>query len=348
MKRLLAKYSRPALTAVLVLALTMVMTVGSAFAFVEISDKFYITDEADVISEETENHIVNLNGYLEENCSGAQIGVVVVHFLDGMDIEDYCYKLFNQMQLGDAEEDNGLLLLLTIGEDNYWCMQGKGLESELTASKIDDTLWYGLEPEFAAADYDEGVLTVCNVFAEDICDIYGAPYPSMLDPTSEDFYAHVDYSSDEPLTFTDWLIFIGFCLVFMAFAVWVYTLILKLTRKIFGGAFSDSDCDDPEPYTTVRRTVRRRPRPVIYVGSGRPTHRPHHNHWDHQGHHGHGSPSSRPSSRPTSRPTSSRPTSRPTSRPSSFGGGSSFGGSRPSGSGGGGSSRGGGAGRRGR
>lgn len=336
MKQLLTKYSRPALTAVLVLALSLVMSLGSAFAIVEISDKFYVTDEAEVISEETENHILNLNAYLEENCSGAQIGVVTVHFLDGMDIEDYCYKLFNQMQLGDAEEDNGLLLLLTIGEDNYWCMQGKGLESELTAAKIDDTLWYGLEPDFAAANYDEGVLTVCNVFAEDICDIYGVAYPSSLDPTSEDFYGNVDYS-DEPMTFTDWLIFIVFCLVFMAFAVWVYTLILKLTRKIFGGAFSDSDCDDPEPYTTVRRTVRRRPRPVIYMGhGGRPPHRPRHNHWDHCGHHGHGSPSSRPTSRPSApRPTTTH--SRPVSRPS-----------RPSGFGGGGSSRGGGAGRRGR
>lgn len=347
MKRFLSKYSRPALAAVLVMALTMVMSIGSAFAIIGTSDKYYITDQAKVISENTEDHIVNTNAYLEEYCNGAQIGVVVVEWLDGMDIEDYCYKLFEQMQLGDAQEDNGLLLLLTTAEENYWCMQGKGLENELTSSEIDDILWNFLEDDFAVADYDEGVMNTFNIFVEEICDIYGVPYPETLDTTSDQYYSNQDSYTDEPLTFTDWLIFIVFCLVFMAFAVWVYTLILKLTRKIFGGAFSDSDCDDPEPYTTVRRTVRRRPRPVIYVGSGRPTHRPPRPGHGHRPHHGGpGMPSS--GSRPTSRPTSSRPTSRPTSRPSSFGGGSSFGGSRPSGGGGGGSSRGGGAGRRGR
>ena len=54
MKRFSAKYSRPALTVMLALVLTMVMAAGTAFAMVEISNDFYITDEADVISDATE------------------------------------------------------------------------------------------------------------------------------------------------------------------------------------------------------------------------------------------------------------------------------------------------------
>ncbi len=341
MKRILSKYSRPALTAVLVLALTTVLSIGSAFAMVEISDKFYITDEAEVISEATENHIVNLNAYLEANCSGAQIGIVVVDFLDGMDIEDYCYKMFDQMQLGSADEDNGILLLLTIGEENYWCMQGKGIAGDLTAAEIDDILWYNLEPDFAVADYDAGVLQTFNILTEELCDIYGVAYPSTLDTTSEDYYGNVDYADDEPLTIVDWLIFIVFCLALLAFALWVFTMVKKVLRKAFGS--SKASDYEPVPHSTVRRTVRRRPRPIIFVGTGgRPPHRPHHNHWGHT-HHGHSH------SRPTSRPTSSsRPTSRPTSRPSMSSSRPVSRPSRPSGFGGGGMSRGGGAGRRGR
>ena len=345
MKRLLAKYSRPALTAVLVLALTMVMTIGSAFAIVGTSDKYYITDQAKVISENTEDHIVNTNGYLEEYCNGAQIGVVVVEWLDGMDIEDYCYKLFDQMQLGDEQEDNGILLFLTTAEENYWCMPGKGLENKLTASEIDDILWYYLEDDFAVADYDEGVMNTFNILVEEVCDIYGVPYPETLDTTSDQYYGNQDSYTDEPLTLTDWLIFGIFCLIMLFILLWLISGIKKMLRNIFGRSGSASGADyDPAPYSTVRRTVRRRSRPVIYVGHGRPTHRPpHHNH-NHN--HGHGG-SHTTSSRPSTSHTSSRPTSRPTSRPSSFGGGSSRP-SRPSGGGGGGSSRGGGTGRRGR
>ena len=346
------KLLRPALTAVLVLALTMVMTLGSAFAIVEISDKFYITDEADVISEETEDYIVSQNGYLEADCEGAQIGVVVVDFLDGMDIEDYCYKLFDQMQLGDADEDNGILLLLTIGEENYWCMTGKGLEQELTAGDIDDILWYNLEPDFAAADYDAGVLTVFDALYSEVCDIYGV---AVSDGSAGDDYYYNDYEyvDDVELTMTDWIIFIVFCLILMAIVLFIITLIKKALRPRRSVPYT--------PAATYSRPLRprRRARPIIFMGPGRtPANRPRRTGLNRPTHHGGpgmppppGSrpairPTSRPSSRPTSRPSSARPASRPTSRPSASRPSSRP--SRPSGRGGGGMSRGGGAGRRGR
>ena len=59
MKKFLAKQARPAFAAVLTLVLMLTLSVSSAFAMVDISDKFYITDEADVISAETEEYIYN-------------------------------------------------------------------------------------------------------------------------------------------------------------------------------------------------------------------------------------------------------------------------------------------------
>ena len=97
----------------------------AAFAVVEAPAEIYVGDYANVLSEETERYIIEQNQALA-GATGAQIVIVTVDFLDGMDIEDYAYTIFNDWGIGDAEKNNGLLLLLAIGEENYWAMQGKG------------------------------------------------------------------------------------------------------------------------------------------------------------------------------------------------------------------------------
>ena len=81
-----------------------------------------------------------------------------------MEIEDYAYTIFNEWGIGDAEKNNGLLLLLTIGEENYWAMQGQGLEGVLSSGTLGDYLYDYLEPDFAVGDYDAGVYQVFQAF----------------------------------------------------------------------------------------------------------------------------------------------------------------------------------------
>lgn len=127
-----------------------------AFDVVEQSDSFYVADYADVILPETENYIVAYNNSLASQ-TGAQLVVVTVDFLDGADIEEYSTKLFNEWGIGDAEKNNGLLVLLAVGEQEYWATQGSGLSSAMTSSLLGDYLYNYLETDFAAAQYDAGV-----------------------------------------------------------------------------------------------------------------------------------------------------------------------------------------------
>ncbi|MBQ5652923.1 MAG: TPM domain-containing protein, partial [Peptococcaceae bacterium] len=83
----------------------------AAFAVVEAPAEIYVGDYANVLSEETERYIIEQNQALA-GATGAQIVIVTVDFLDGMDIEDYAYTIFNDWGIGDAEKNNGLLLLL--------------------------------------------------------------------------------------------------------------------------------------------------------------------------------------------------------------------------------------------
>lgn len=162
------------LTAVLLTAvLILIFGCGSAFASIpDAPNPFYAADFANVLDKETEDYIIEKNGTLENFC-GAQIVVVTTDFLDGMDIEDYAYKLFNDWKIGDKDKNNGVLLLLAIGEENYWCMQGTGLEKVLTSGDIDDILYYNLEEDFAAEDYSAGVAKTFDALYDTVYEYYG-------------------------------------------------------------------------------------------------------------------------------------------------------------------------------
>lgn len=315
-----------------VLALAVILTLASAsvvFAAIpEPSESFYVADYADVITNYTENIIIDKNADLEYYCDGAQIVVVTVDFLDGMNIEDYCYKLFNEWEIG-SKSNNGILLLLSIGEDNYWCMTGKGLERDLTAGEIDDLLWYNLEEHFAAGNYDEGVQAVFDLLSKELYNIYNVSVTSDSIDENDSF---ADDYNDE-LTTIDWITGILILVVIIV----VIVLVSNLISRSSSGRKS-TYYYNPTGSSSIRKTSHRNYMPAPHH---RPHHKPHHKPYhrpDHRpasfGHGFSGDINSRPSNRPP-RPTS-RP-SRPTSRPS---GGI--------GRGGGGSSRGGGAGRRGR
>ena len=316
--------------ALLTVFLTMLFACGSAFAAVPDAPKpFYAADFANVLEQETEDYITEQNGVLENAC-GAQIVVVTTDFLDGMDIEDYAYTIFNHWKIGDADKNNGVLLLLAIGEENYWCMQGKGLESALTSGMIDDILWNDLEEDFAAGDYDSGARKTFDALYAVVYDYYDVGAAEG---------AGGNTVSDEDADWTMGTI-IGL-LIMVLVIVAVIVLIAKLVRGIgrsfrSGGSRGVGGRIYPSSARPRRRSTPPPPPmpPRDWTGSG--------------------SASSRRPSAPVRRSSSgSRPTvsrsstsSRPASRPSS----SSRPASRPSGSGrgGGGASRGGGAGRRGR
>ena len=167
------KKNRIALLFAFVLMLLSPLTVH-AYTIPEPSDDLYVSDYADVIDREVEEEIINANLELEEK-NGVQIAVVTVDFLDGANIEDYAYDLFNQWGIGSAESNNGVLLLLAIGEDNYYCLAGDGLSNLLSAGRIKLLLNEYLEPDFASGDYSAGVSKTFNAIYDLVKDSSGAP-----------------------------------------------------------------------------------------------------------------------------------------------------------------------------
>ena len=151
------------LTAMILIAALLLTGAASAITVVDRTSEYYVADYADVLSAETENYIVEMNRKLDE-LTGGQIVVVSIEFLGGQNIEEYAYTLMNEWKIGDAEKNNGLLLLLVTGEANYWAMSGSGIQSSLTASLLGEYLSTYLEPDFKALNYDAGVTKVFDQF----------------------------------------------------------------------------------------------------------------------------------------------------------------------------------------
>lgn len=139
---------------------------------VSVDKKSAVMDHAEVLSEETETYVTNLSVALQETC-GAQIGVYTVDYVGNNTTEGYAYNVFSEWGLGDKDKNNGILLLLAVGDDDYYVMRGSGLESQLSVSTLSGVLDDNMEPYWVARDYDSGTRTTVRTLTALLCNIYG-------------------------------------------------------------------------------------------------------------------------------------------------------------------------------
>ncbi len=153
------------------LLLLLALTVP-AHAVVSQSSSFYCADYANVLSSDTEQTIINYNGALEQQCSGAQIVVVTVDYLGGMNSDEYAYKLFNDWGVGSSQYNNGMLLLLAVEENKAWLAYGLGLNTELSSNDVDSLLEKYFWDDFDAEKYDQAVTKLFKALLKWYDDFY--------------------------------------------------------------------------------------------------------------------------------------------------------------------------------
>lgn len=144
----------------------------------------YVSDLADVLPDALEAAIAEKSAALDA-LTGAQLVVVTVDFLEGEAIRDYSQALFNRLQIGDAVKNNGLLLLLAVGEENYYALQGKGLETALPDKALGALLQESLEPDFAAGHYEAGVQKTYDRLLVALENVYGIGDQGVLTALAE-------------------------------------------------------------------------------------------------------------------------------------------------------------------
>ena len=122
------------------------------------SGEFYLNDAASVIGEGTKAVILQKNAQLAEQY-GAQI---VVYTVEALPVSGYAQRveylrsLMSSWQVGGAS-DRGLLLALSLSDEDYLAVAGEGLKAEFTTEALKSLLDLQLEADFAAKAYDSGV-----------------------------------------------------------------------------------------------------------------------------------------------------------------------------------------------
>ncbi len=115
-----------------------------------------INDYANIVSPATE---AELESYLAavEKQSGAQIALLTIESLEGRSLESFSIAVVDQWKLGDAEKDNGVLLLIAMAEKDIRIEVGYGLEGILTDAASGYIIRENISPNFRQGNFDAGV-----------------------------------------------------------------------------------------------------------------------------------------------------------------------------------------------
>jgi uncharacterized protein len=144
-----------------------------------------VVDQAGVINAQTRSSLETKLKDLEDK-SSIQLVVATVKSLQGSDIETYANELFRFWKLGQAQKNNGVLLLVAPNEHKVRIEVGYGLEGTLTDALSSVIIASAIIPRFKTNDYSGGIERGVDGII------------SVLSGDSADWQPKVDVRSDNP------------------------------------------------------------------------------------------------------------------------------------------------------
>ena len=115
-----------------------------------------VTDLANVIDAGTEAQIAARLDQLERQTS-SEVAVVTVPSLEGVPVDDYAVRLFKEWGIGQAKQDNGVLVLVAPSEREMRIEVGYGLEGILPDGLAGQIIREQFIPRFRDNDYNGGI-----------------------------------------------------------------------------------------------------------------------------------------------------------------------------------------------
>lgn len=148
-------------------------TPGLASAVVLPPNDGYVTDAIGLLAPEDEQALeATLTAYQKETSN--EIAVVIVDTLSGAVISDTAIELHRRWGIGDAEKDNGILMLIGYKDREAFISVGTGLEGavpDIVASGIGEQV---MAPEFRDGQYAQGIADGIDALKQHIAGEYTA------------------------------------------------------------------------------------------------------------------------------------------------------------------------------
>lgn len=130
----------------------------------------HVSDQDDLLDNETENEINNLLSRLQKSTT-AEVAVVVINGTDRTSARDLSMKLFDLWGVGKKGSDNGLIILLCVESREIFMRTGYGLEGALPDALATEICNERMAPYFKQGEWGKGLLTgveiVCGVLYEE-------------------------------------------------------------------------------------------------------------------------------------------------------------------------------------
>lgn len=183
--------------------LTFVLFIINVEALVDPMSNFYVNDYANILSEETENEIQSMSVQLSYT-DGTQMVVVTVEDLEGLSVEEYANQLFNKFGIGEADSDNGLLILVSRDDRKIRVEVGYGLEGVINDGKAGRYLDAYAVPYLKNNEWDKGIFNVYNALYKEIVTQNNLQL-EYTEPTGE-----LEESEDSIHVFMMFSLFIGY------------------------------------------------------------------------------------------------------------------------------------------
>ncbi|MCL2145083.1 MAG: TPM domain-containing protein [Endomicrobia bacterium] len=173
-------------------------------------NSIYVQDYAGVLSADISDKINTDSEWLEKN-SKAQIAVVTVNSLDGALIEDFSLEILREWGIGDRELNNGVLILVAVGDRESRIEVGYGLEGALTDAKTGRIQDEYMLPYFREGKYGEGIINGYIAVLSEVLKEYNLQYENSGEP--------VKPGSDEEIPLGIKIFFLLFFIMFIIVAV---------------------------------------------------------------------------------------------------------------------------------
>ena len=187
--------------------------------------EFYVNDYADVLSDETEAHILNTALQLD-NATTAQVCVLTVDTLDGEDISSYSVEVFREWGIGDKDKDNGVLILLSVNDREMWITSGYGIEGTLTDAKLGSLRDTYAMPYYRENDFDTGTKMLFDAIVSVVAtEEYGLDTLGDYELPAVTYNEAAEFTEDD---LTRSLIFISSPILF--YAVFTFSQFIKYLR----------------------------------------------------------------------------------------------------------------------
>ena len=118
----------------------------------------WVTDMAEILNDKTEDKLNTLISQLEAQ-NGTEIAVVTVPQTSPSPTpKDFTTELFNYWGIGKADEDNGVLFLVSTGDRRVEIETGYGIEAILPDAKVGNIIDTKITPQYKQGNYDDGTI----------------------------------------------------------------------------------------------------------------------------------------------------------------------------------------------